>query len=84
MQPVGDVVERLVPVDALEAAVGAALERVADALGIGVEVLQRVALRADVPAREVVVLVAADRRAPPRPTCVISRPHIASHSVQTR
>ena len=59
-QAIGDVVERFVPVDALEAVLGP-LQRMADPLGVGVEVLQSVALRADVTVRELVELIATDR-----------------------
>ncbi len=59
-QPRGDVVKRLVPPDALPSA-RIAPEREADSLGIGVDISQRVALRADMAAREHVVVVAAYR-----------------------
>jgi len=56
--PRGDVVERLVPPDALPSA-RAPPERKADPLGIDVDVLERVAFGTDMAAREVVVLVPA-------------------------
>jgi hypothetical protein len=54
--PRGDVIERLVPPHTLPSA-RAPPERKADPLGIDVDVLERVALGADMAAREVVVLV---------------------------
>ena len=56
--PRGDLVERLVPPDALPSG-RAAPERKADPLGIEVDVLERVALGADMAARKEVVLVPA-------------------------
>ena len=54
-----DLRHRLVPADGDEAPV-AAHERLAQAIGIGVELLQRVRFRADVAGAEDVVAIAAD------------------------
>ncbi len=63
-EPVGDEVERLVPADLLPRAVRGTAYRAAEPVGVGLQVLQRDPLGADVAARERVELVATDRQDP--------------------